>query len=315
MSAAHLLVGADRIDREPDDLRISAVELRLDLRHVAELGRADRGEVLRMREQLTVGDLLRAGREGSRRRYEPESHRQRGGCTVEDRTGSEGALMSLWRVRITMSDDPHSQALLTAALAGQRVCSLLKDPGDTEMTGDVIIELPQDEGLGALLSELHMISPQVFVSSAVQPPSPAIARLRRISQRRSQQRRLLAELPVLHVQIYEHRNLGAQHPWVERLGDVVDGASRVTAERIVGLAVQRGEEDDRHVPRPGTSLDVGGSLESVHSRHQDVEQDDGELIAEQRLERGVPRARRDQFLVERAEDRLERDEVLWAIVH
>src|SRR6266542_3670533 len=136
MSAAHLLVGADRIDREPDDLRISAVELRLDLRHVAELGRADRGEVLRMREQLTVGDLLRAGREGSRRRYEPESHRQRGGCTVEDRTGSEGALMSLWRVRITMSDDPHSQ-------------------------------------------ELHMISPQVFVSSAVQPPSPAIARLRR----------------------------------------------------------------------------------------------------------------------------------------
>ncbi len=87
--------------------------------------------------------------------------------------------MSLWRVRITMSDDPHSQALLTAALAGQRVWALLMVPRDTEMTGDVIIELPQDEGLGALLSELHMISPQVFVSSAVQPPSPAIARLRR----------------------------------------------------------------------------------------------------------------------------------------
>ena len=87
--------------------------------------------------------------------------------------------MSLWRVRITMSDDPHSQALLTAALAGQRVWALLMVPRDTEMTGDVIIELPQDEGLGALLSELHMISPQVFVSSADRPPSPAIARLRR----------------------------------------------------------------------------------------------------------------------------------------
>ncbi len=81
--------------------------------------------------------------------------------------------MSLWRVRITMSDDPHSQALLTAALAGQRVWALLMVPRDTEMTGDVIIELPRDDGLGALLSELHKISPQVYVSSADQPPSPA----------------------------------------------------------------------------------------------------------------------------------------------
>jgi hypothetical protein len=72
--------------------------------------------------------------------------------------------MSLWRIQITMSDDPYSQEMLTAALAEQRVWALLRSQRDTEVTGDVIIELPRDDGLGALLSKLHMISPQVFVS-------------------------------------------------------------------------------------------------------------------------------------------------------
>jgi len=44
-----VLVG--RIDGQPDDLHVPAVEFRLDLRHVAELGRADGSEVLRMREE------------------------------------------------------------------------------------------------------------------------------------------------------------------------------------------------------------------------------------------------------------------------
>jgi len=40
-----------RIDRQSDDFHISAVELRLDPCHIAEFGRADRSEVLRVREQ------------------------------------------------------------------------------------------------------------------------------------------------------------------------------------------------------------------------------------------------------------------------
>jgi hypothetical protein len=80
--------------------------------------------------------------------------------------------MSLWRLRITMSDDPRSQEALAAALAGRRVCSRSASAGpDTKMTADVVIEVPDVAGLGALLGELHMISPQVFVSSA----DPAIS--------------------------------------------------------------------------------------------------------------------------------------------
>jgi hypothetical protein len=37
--------------RQADDLHIAQVELGLDLGHLAELGRADRGEVLGVREQ------------------------------------------------------------------------------------------------------------------------------------------------------------------------------------------------------------------------------------------------------------------------
>jgi hypothetical protein len=83
--------------------------------------------------------------------------------------------MSLWRIRIAMSDDPRSQDLLTEALAGQRVCSRLIHPRGANMTADVIIELTGLDGLDALLSELHMISPQVFVSSADQPSPLATA--------------------------------------------------------------------------------------------------------------------------------------------
>jgi hypothetical protein len=75
--------------------------------------------------------------------------------------------MSLWRLRITMSDDPHSRKVLTEALAGQLVHSRLTSSGpDAKVTADVVIEMPDVGGLGAMLGELHMISPQVFVSSA-----------------------------------------------------------------------------------------------------------------------------------------------------
>jgi hypothetical protein len=89
--------------------------------------------------------------------------------------GGERARMSLWKIRIAMSDDPRSQGLLTQALAGQRVCSRLLSPHDAQTSVDVIIDLTDVAGLGSLLGELHMISPQVFVSSADQPSPLATA--------------------------------------------------------------------------------------------------------------------------------------------
>lgn len=84
--------------------------------------------------------------------------------------------MSLWRIRLDVPADPRSQALLSAALADQLVwtqapCS--QDEDVSETGNDLIIDLPRDDRLGALLNDLHRISPHVFVSSVDQSPLPA----------------------------------------------------------------------------------------------------------------------------------------------
>jgi hypothetical protein len=102
--------------------------------------------------------------------------------------------MSIWRIRITLPADPGSHLLLTEVLAGQPVSQVLLTPTgayEGELTGDVVLELSADEALGALLSALHTISPQVFVARADpadgpagQPPSPVphrALRVRRLS--------------------------------------------------------------------------------------------------------------------------------------
>ena len=50
--------------------------------------------------------------------------------------------MALWRIRIRLSDDPHSRAQLDLALAGQRVKDVTFAPRDAdsaEMAGDVVL--------------------------------------------------------------------------------------------------------------------------------------------------------------------------------
>jgi hypothetical protein len=104
----------------------------------------------------------------SRHRYEPELARQLGCRSVGARNkDSLGGRMPLWRIRIRLSDDAHSRSQLDQALAGQRVRDVTFAPqrrDSAEMAGDVVLEIPLDEDLGTLLSALHRISPQVFVS-------------------------------------------------------------------------------------------------------------------------------------------------------
>lgn len=103
-----------------------------------------------------------------------------------------------------------------------------------------------------------------------------------------QERRLLAQLAVLHVELDEDRDLGPQHPRVERLRDVVHRARRITPEGVMRTVIDRGEEDDRDVPGPFPPLDVRGGFETVHARHLDVQQNDRKVIREQRFERFLP---------------------------
>lgn len=87
--------------------------------------------------------------------------------------------MSLWRIRIAIPDDPASRDALTSALAGQPVSGVRVLPGRATASAaisELVVELPRDDGLATVLSALHEISPQVFVSRADPPmPEPAPA--------------------------------------------------------------------------------------------------------------------------------------------
>jgi hypothetical protein len=77
--------------------------------------------------------------------------------------------MAKWRIRIHLSDDARSRARLDEVLANQRVSAvqLTPRPGTAlSLSGDVVLELPRDDELGDMLTALHTISPQVFVSRA-----------------------------------------------------------------------------------------------------------------------------------------------------
>jgi hypothetical protein len=77
--------------------------------------------------------------------------------------------VAMWRIRINLADDPRSRARLDEVLASLRVrvVQLTPRPGaPAELSGDVVLELPRDDALGEMLTALHTISPQVFVSRA-----------------------------------------------------------------------------------------------------------------------------------------------------
>jgi hypothetical protein len=77
--------------------------------------------------------------------------------------------MAMWRIRINLADDARSREQLDHVLANQRVQAVRLTPragAPDELSGDVVLELPRDDALGEMLTALHMISPQVFVSRA-----------------------------------------------------------------------------------------------------------------------------------------------------
>ena len=79
--------------------------------------------------------------------------------------------MPLWRIRIAVPDSPASRSAVRQALATQPVSYLRVAPSDEESsaTSEIVVEYPQDDGLTSVLSALHAISPQVFVSRADAP--------------------------------------------------------------------------------------------------------------------------------------------------
>jgi hypothetical protein len=75
--------------------------------------------------------------------------------------------MPKWRIRVAVPPGRSGYRVLEAALARFQASELIlarRGPDGDDLTGDVVVELSDDDELGKLLRELHAISPQVFIS-------------------------------------------------------------------------------------------------------------------------------------------------------
>jgi hypothetical protein len=94
--------------------------------------------------------------------------------------------MAQWRIRVIVPAAPDGRRVLQSALAEVSVTEarLIPPIADTaETTGEVVVDLGEDDALHALLGTLHEISPQVFISRVGSEPAasdPAI-RVRKLS--------------------------------------------------------------------------------------------------------------------------------------
>jgi hypothetical protein len=97
--------------------------------------------------------------------------------------------MTQWRIRVTVPEAVAGQHALRRALAqvpgvAQVPAVRLDPPGVdvAELTGDLIVELAEDEALGDLLRTLHELSPQVFISRVGAPGPDQPIRVRKLSR-------------------------------------------------------------------------------------------------------------------------------------
>ena len=95
--------------------------------------------------------------------------------------------MTQWRIRVVVPEAAAGRRALRRALAQAPGTVVRLDPPGVdvaEASGDVIVELGEDEALEDLLRTLHEVSPHVFISRVGSPepePDPLI-RVRRISR-------------------------------------------------------------------------------------------------------------------------------------
>jgi len=82
--------------------------------------------------------------------------------------------MPLWRIRVLVPDTSAGRTAVKEALAAQPVSYLRILPEGDAPTGanEVVVEIPEENDITGVLSALHAISPQVFVSRA-EDPEPA----------------------------------------------------------------------------------------------------------------------------------------------
>jgi len=98
----------------------------------------------------------------------------------------QGGQMAQWRIRVIVPAAQDGRQVLRKALADVSVTeSRLIPPGQdaAEATGEVIVDLGEDDALHDLLHTLHEISPQVSISrlGSSEPAGDPAIRVRKLA--------------------------------------------------------------------------------------------------------------------------------------
>jgi|SRR5690348_8483294 hypothetical protein len=93
--------------------------------------------------------------------------------------------MTQWRIRVVVPEAAAGQRALRRALSqAPGTVVRLEPPGVdlAETSGDVIVELSEDEALDDLLRILHEVSPHVFISRVSEGEPGQPIRVRKLSR-------------------------------------------------------------------------------------------------------------------------------------
>ena len=130
----------------------------------------------------------------------------------------------------------------------------------------------------------------------------------------AEQQRVALHLLGLARQVDEGPHLRPQDRRDDGLEQEVDRAELITLGYLVVALVVRGEEDDRHVPRPLARPDERRGLEPVHPGHLDVEEREGEVLLQQSPEGFDPGGGAHEVLPEVGQHGLEGEQIFRIVV-
>src|SRR5487761_1004712 len=116
---------------------------------------------------------------------------------------------------------------------------------------------------------------------------------------------IAAQLLLRPIQLHKNSDLGPKdrrHNWRK---DEIHSAKLIPTPRVGLALVERCHEDDRRQLGLRPLPDELGGLEPVHVRHSDIQENDGELLAQELAQSVGARRGLDHFLAEMNEDGLE----------
>ncbi len=143
---------------------------------------------------------------------------------------------------------------------------------------------------------------------------PRLGQLQRGLLALGQQLRLPTQQLGFLRQLHKDGNLRPHELRDHWLDQIVHGAYGVPSDRMVLAVVGGGQKQDGSVTRFVALPNEGRSLEAVHLRHFDVQEDDREIVSQQPLQRLASGFGANQVLAEPLQHRLQRHQVGGLIV-